>query len=87
MQTQHLELPDQLVSKLDRMAHELDRSPSWIVRQALESWLSVQDVKTQQTLEALADVDAGRIVDHSQVCAWVDSWDSDKELPRPGITQ
>lgn len=35
------------------------------------------------TLEGLADVDDGRVVDHESVAAWAASLDSDKPLPVP----
>ncbi|TAN47836.1 MAG: CopG family transcriptional regulator, partial [Methylococcaceae bacterium] len=35
------------------------------------------------TREALADVDAGRFIDHQAVQAWADSLDSDTPLPLP----
>ncbi len=36
------------------------------------------------TLEALADVDAGNVIDHQAVQAWSDSLGNDKPLPAPG---
>lgn len=38
------------------------------------------------TLAALADVDAGRGVDHAEVEAWIDSLGTDKPLPPPTCT-
>ncbi len=35
------------------------------------------------TLEGLADVDAGRVVDHELVKAWAESLDTDNALPLP----
>jgi predicted transcriptional regulator len=35
------------------------------------------------TLEALADVDAGRVVDHAEVRAWVNSLGTATPLPVP----
>ncbi len=37
----------------------------------------------QQTLEALADVDAGRLIDDEAMQAWADSLGTDHELPAP----
>jgi len=33
------------------------------------------------TLEALADVDAGNVIDHQAIQAWADSLDTDSPLP------
>lgn len=36
------------------------------------------------TLEALADVDAGRVIDYQAVQSWANSLDTDNPLPIPG---
>lgn len=33
--------------------------------------------------QALADVEAGRVVPHEEVAAWLRSWGTPNELPRP----
>lgn len=45
----------------------------WIVNQALAAWVAEEEYRYQLTLEALADVDAGRTVDHDTVRAWATS--------------
>ena len=35
------------------------------------------------TLEALADVDAGRVIDHQAIQAWADSLSTDQPLSVP----
>ena len=42
-----------------------------------------EEERRRLTLEALADVDAGRVIDHQAVQAWADSLDSDEPLPTP----
>lgn len=39
--------------------------------------------RDQLTQEALADVDAGQVIDHQAVLAWADSLDSDQPLAVP----
>ena len=46
-------------------------------------WVEQEEQRYRMTLEALADVDAGRTVDQDDVEQWVDSLDSDKQLPIP----
>lgn len=69
--TAHVPLP--LAEQVDELAERLDRSRSWIVRQALTAWLEVEERKRQLTLRGLADVKAGKVVDHEVVQAWADS--------------
>jgi predicted transcriptional regulator len=39
----------------------------------------------EATLQALADVDSGRVIDDELVQAWLDSAGTDHELPRPKL--
>lgn len=63
-------LPNELAGRIDLLAMQLDRSRAWIVRQALESWVAEEEERHRLTLEALAEVDAGRTVDHAEVTGW-----------------
>jgi predicted transcriptional regulator len=55
-------LPDELVKRLDEAADRIERSKSWIVREAVAVWLAEEQRRYDLTLEALADVDEGRTV-------------------------
>jgi predicted transcriptional regulator len=79
--TAHVPLP--LAQKVDELAGRLDRSRGWIVKQALSAWIDQQEERDRLTLEAIADVDSGLIVDHHSVQAWADSLGTDNPLPRP----
>ena len=62
-------LPDELVSEMDEVAERMDRSKSWIVRQAVTEWLAEEQRRYELTLEALRDVDEGRTIPHEEVLA------------------
>jgi predicted transcriptional regulator len=79
--TAHVPLP--LADKVDQMAARLERSRGWIVKQALSDWIEQEEERRRLTIEALADVDAGNVIDHHVVQAWADSLDTDKPLPAP----
>lgn len=79
--TAHVPLP--LAEKVDQMAARLDRSRGWIMKQALSAWIDQEEERNRLTREALADVDAGRIIDHQSVQAWADSLSTDDPLPVP----
>ncbi|HEX5237413.1 MAG TPA: ribbon-helix-helix domain-containing protein [Sphingomicrobium sp.] len=64
-------LPDELVSRLDEAAGRIERSKSWIVRQAVAEWLSEEQRRYELTLEALRDVDEGRTIPHEEVLAMI----------------
>lgn len=76
-------VPRPLADQVDALATRLERSRGWIVKQALADFVALQERRYQMTLEALADVDAGRGVDHAEVEAWIDSLGAGKPLPPP----
>lgn len=79
--TAHVPLP--LAEKVDQMAARLERSRGWIMKQALSAWIAQEEERDRLTQEALADVEAGRVVDHQAVQAWAESLGTDKPLPAP----
>jgi len=68
--TAHVSLP--LAEKVDLLAARLERSRGWIVKQALTAWVDREE-DYRLTLEGLADVDGGRVVDHAAIEAWARS--------------
>ncbi|HET6629874.1 MAG TPA: ribbon-helix-helix domain-containing protein [Woeseiaceae bacterium] len=76
-------VPLGLAEKVDAMAARLERSRGWVMKQALAAWIDQEEERHRMTLEALEDVDAGRVIDHQAVQAWADSLDTDKPLLPP----
>ena len=60
-------LSDDLVSQLDEVANRIDRSKSWIVRQAVSEWLVEEQRRYELTLEALKSVDEGRTFSQEEI--------------------
>lgn len=79
--TAHVPLP--LAEKIDRIAARLERSRGWVMKQALTAWVGQEEERRRLTLEALADVDAGAVIEHQAVQAWAASLDTDTPLPVP----
>ena len=79
--TAHIPLP--LAEQVDQIAIRLERSRGWIVKQALSAWVGQEEERRRLTLEALADVDAGNIIDHQDVVAWANSLGTETPLPVP----
>jgi predicted transcriptional regulator len=79
--TTHIPIP--LAEQVDGWAARLERSRSWIVKQALTDFIALEEKRYRLTLEALAEVDAGRGVPHAEVEAWLDSLDTAHPLPMP----
>jgi predicted transcriptional regulator len=63
-------ISEALARKLDGLADRLDRPRGWVVKEALEAYLALDEERHRATKIALAEVDAGKAVDHSEVLAW-----------------
>jgi predicted transcriptional regulator len=76
-------VPEPLAEKVDDFAAQMERSRGWIVKQALAAWIEREEEHHRLTLKGLADIDAGRVVDHETVRAWADSLSTANPLPLP----
>lgn len=63
-------VPGSLAERVASAAARQERSNNWVVNQALELYLSIEEERHAHTLKALADVKAGRLLDHDAVKAW-----------------
>lgn len=79
--TAHVPVP--LADRIDQLAARLERSRGWIVKQALSAWVDLEEERSRLTREALADVDAGHVIDHQSVQAWADCLGTEQPLPAP----
>jgi len=79
--TAHVPVP--LVEKVDSIAARMDRSRGWVVKQALSAWVDQEEERQRMTLEAMADIEAGQVIDHQSVQTWAESLSTNKPLPVP----
>ena len=81
-------MPDELLEQLNLAAEKLRRSKGWIINDALKEYLAHEERKTQlleETLEAIADIKQGRVIEGIEVMDWLDSWGTkrEKKLSKP----
>lgn len=76
-------VPLTLADKVDEIALRLERSRGWIVKQALSSWIAIEEERDRLTKEAQSDIDAGHVIDHQDLQIWVESLVSDQAEPSP----
>ena len=69
-------IPSALAEQVDQIAARLDRPKGWIIKQALSSWVALEAKRHQLTLDGMADVDAGRVVEHAAIQGWANSLDN-----------
>ncbi len=78
-----LRLEPELDDKLAAVAAVPDRPKSWVIEQAIREFVELQAWQLAAIDEGIADGDAGRLVPHERVVAWVGSWGAADELPMP----
>ncbi|HWU80018.1 MAG TPA: ribbon-helix-helix protein, CopG family [Caulobacter sp.] len=72
------EVPAPLADEVERLAKRMERSPDWVVEQAIGAFIDREARHHAMTLEGMADVDAGRFVSQAEMEAWVDGLDPDR---------
>lgn len=60
-------LPEDLAIRLDEIAERIERTRSWIIRQALVEWLAEEQRRHELTLEAMQDIEEGRVYSHEDI--------------------
>ena len=60
-------LPDDLIEQLDQVADRIERSKSWIVREAVAEWLAEEQRRYDLTIEALKSLDDGKSFTQEEV--------------------
>ena len=75
-------LPADLAEKLDGLAERLDRPKGWIVKEAIATYVALDEERRRMTHEALADVKAGRTHGDDEVEAWASGLGKPKRKTR-----
>lgn len=78
-----LRLAAETRQRLDREAESLDRSASYVATKAIESFLDAREAKRRALAEAIVEADKGVFISSEAIGRWMDSWDTDNELPPP----
>jgi predicted transcriptional regulator len=78
-----IRLTTELDEQVTKIAEAMNRPKSWVIEQAVKDFVAVQEWHLAAIDEGLRDADAGRVVPHEDVAAWVRSWGKPDELPAP----
>ena len=76
-------LSPELKQRLDAVAEREDRSASYVATKASEAFLDARDAKHAAIRAAFEEADKGVFVSSEAVDRWMESWDTDNELPMP----
>ena len=69
--------------RLEKLARSTGRSRSFLAAEAIEEYLGVNEWQVAGIRRAMESADRGELTAHDQVKAWVNSWGSQNELPKP----
>ena len=72
--------------RLERLGEARQRSPHWLMKEAIKRYLDEEEYEEQlkyETLESWKDVERGNVVSNEAVMRWIKSWGTDQELDRP----
>jgi predicted transcriptional regulator len=69
--------------RLDTVARSTKRSQACLESEAIEAFIELNAWQIEGIEAAIREADAGRLVPHEEVVAWVRSWQTGEELPRP----
>ncbi|MBO9467973.1 hypothetical protein J7443_22265 [Tropicibacter sp. R15_0] len=78
-----IRLDDELRKSLEREAEIEDRPPAQLAVRAIRSMLEAKAAKREAIEAALQQADEGRFISSEAMTDWIDSWDSEDELPMP----
>ncbi|GAA0360434.1 hypothetical protein GCM10009092_25820 [Bowmanella denitrificans] len=71
---------------LESLAKKLDRSKNYLINQAIREFLakhSLEESRWQDTLDAMASIQAGKSLDEDDVNAWLNSWGTASRQSKP----
>ena len=78
-----IRLTSELDEQVTKIAKAMNRPKSWVIEQAVKDFVAVQEWHLAAIDEGIRDADAGRVMPHNDVAAWVRSWGKPDELPNP----
>jgi predicted transcriptional regulator len=73
----------ELKASLEEEARREDISASQLAARAIRSHIGAKEAKRRAIEEALVEAKKGEFVPGDEVLAWMKSWGTENELPRP----
>jgi len=88
MSTTSFRLDDDLEEKLEVTATKLQRTKGWIINEALRQYIIREEKKLrmlEETQEAIADIEAQRVISGEEVMKWLETWGTAAESQAPKV--
>jgi predicted transcriptional regulator len=78
-----IRLDPTIKARLEKAAQREGRSSGSVVQRALEQYLDAEDMFRKEMERVDKALDEGAFVSWGKVEAWIESWDTENELPEP----
>jgi RHH-type rel operon transcriptional repressor/antitoxin RelB len=78
-----VELHQPLNDRLELISRDMRRSKSDLAAEAIEAYVDLNEWQVAGIKQAMASLDRGEAIAHESVRAWVESWGTETELPKP----
>ena len=81
-----IKLDSNTKKRLQKLGELKQRTPHWLMKEAVERYLIVEEYNEQlkqETLSRWREALNGKVVDHKAMVAWLDTWGSEDEKDRP----
>jgi predicted transcriptional regulator len=82
-ETFSVRLPNDVKHQVDELARLTKRSRSFIIKEAVDSYMNNCAIHAQELEEALKSAESGIGHSSEQIFAWMKSWGAENELPSP----
>jgi predicted transcriptional regulator len=69
-----LRLPPEQLAALDKLAAASDRDRSYLLNEAVTTYLQVQEWQLEQIKGGIAEADAGKVMEHAKVRQTASKW-------------
>ena len=76
-------LDEDVKARLEKEASLLDRSSGYLAQKAIEGFLDYKEQFRNELKMLIAEADKGVFISEEAMMAWMESWDTDHELPPP----
>jgi predicted transcriptional regulator len=73
-QTVSLRLDSDKVEALDTLGHAMDRDRTYLIAEAVDAYLEVQQWQIEQIKTSMREADAGRLISHDAVKKMAKKW-------------
>lgn len=81
-----VKLDPEIRDRLERLGETKHRSPHWLMKEAITRYLEQEEYNEELNKETLArweEAAKGKVVSHTAVGRWLDTWGTDNESDRP----